>query len=121
MPFFILIIPLFANAYPQFSLPQVAQSQHTYERRADKLMLHFVLDCKGSSEAIASLNKDSVNYENARHQMRKSLKVSQYFIKLKRISFFKIDYLHISGKVHQKEIIIIRNKNKNILKKELQY
>ena len=35
---------------------------------------HFLLDCKGSSEAVASLHKDSVNYENARHQMRKRLK-----------------------------------------------
>ena len=38
-------------------------------------------DCKGSSEAVASLHKDSVNYESARHQMRRGLKDIAIFYK----------------------------------------
>ena len=42
---------------------------------------HFLIDCKGSSEAVVSLQKDSINYENARHQMRKRLRDIAVFYK----------------------------------------
>ena len=42
---------------------------------------HFLLDCKGASEAIASLHKDNVNYEEARQQMRKRLRDIAIFYK----------------------------------------
>ena len=35
---------------------------------------HFLVDCNGSSEAVASSHKDNINYKNARHQMRKRLR-----------------------------------------------
>ena len=41
----------------------------------------FLLDCKGSSEAVASLHEDSVNCNQARHQMRKRLKDIAIFYK----------------------------------------
>ena len=42
---------------------------------------HFLLDCPGSSEAVASLHKDSVNYTKARLQMRKRLRDIAIFYK----------------------------------------
>ena len=79
---------------------------------------HFLIDCKGSSEAIASLHKDNINYKNARHQMRKRLRDIAIFHKDEKNLMLKICYLHIFGKVYQKEIIIIRKQNKNIWKRE---
>ena len=49
--------------------------------RRQTCVSHFLIDCKGSSEAVASLPKDSVNYENARHQMRKRLRDIAVFYK----------------------------------------
>ena len=42
---------------------------------------HFLIDCKGSSEAVASLHKDSINYEKARCQMKKRLRDIAIFYK----------------------------------------